>query len=72
MRNFLLGLFFGLILATGFTAFAQLAPFDAPLEEQLNGQRQEQYLRMQQDMGRMEQGLYSDPLLAMPGGPCGK
>lgn len=72
MKNFLLGLFLGLILATGFTAMAQLAPFDAPLHDQLNGQRAEQYLNMQRSLERMEQGLYSDPLLAMPGGPCRK
>lgn len=70
MRNFFLGLSVGLILATGLTAFAQLVPFDAPLKSQLQGVQSQQWLSRERAMERMEQGLYSDPLLAMPGGPC--
>lgn len=70
MRNFLVGLFLGIILATGLTAFAQLAPFDAPLEQQLNGLRQENWLRTERAIERMEYGTYSDPLLSPFNRPC--
>ena len=52
------GLILGFILAFGLS-FAQLAPFDAPLSEQLNGLRQEQYLKLERELERAEHDLYS-------------
>jgi hypothetical protein len=58
MRNFLLGLFVGLILATSLSVFAQLAPFDAPLKEQLNGQQAEQWLGLQRELEQRDRELH--------------
>ncbi len=35
-----------------YVASAQLAPFDAPLKEQLEGQRAEQFLRLERELER--------------------
>lgn len=47
-----LGLMLGAVVATTVSGWAQLAPFSAPLEEQLNGQRQEQYLKLERELER--------------------
>lgn len=52
--TFTFGLLGGLLLGTAVSVFAQLAPFDAPLEQQLHGQRQEQYLRLERELERRE------------------
>ena len=64
MRNFVIGLCVGVVLATGLTAWAQVVPFDAPLREQLQGQMMQNTLRIERGIERMEQGLYRDPLLS--------
>ncbi len=48
----LCGFILGSVVAMTYVASAQLAPFDAPLSEQLNGQRQEQYLRLERELER--------------------
>ena len=61
--KFYLGLSVGLILeaivATAALSPAQLAPFYAPLDEQLNGQRQEQYLSLERELERAEHDRYA-------------
>lgn len=47
-----LGLLLGAVVATTVSGWAQLAPFDAPLKEQLNGQRQEQFLQRERLLER--------------------
>jgi hypothetical protein len=63
------GLILGFILAFGLS-FAQLAPFDAPLQEQLNGDRQEQWLRMQRDVEALERAVQRDALRDPWKSPC--
>ena len=72
MRTFLFGLFVGLIVATGFSALAQLVPFDAPLSAQLNGQRAEHWLQTERAIERWESSVYRDPVLGTFGAPCRK
>jgi len=55
----LCGLILGAISATTYLASAQLAPFDAPLKERLDGDRAEEYLRMERLLERAEQDLYA-------------
>ncbi len=54
--KFSLGILFGFILgsvvAMTYVASAQLAPFDAPLKEQLDGQRAEQWLKLERSLER--------------------
>ena len=72
MTKFILGLFAGLILATSLSVFAQLAPFDAPLADQLNGQRAEHWLKTERLIERWESSVYRDPVLNTFGTPCRK
>ena len=55
----LFGFVLGLIVATAALSPAQLAPFYAPLDEQLNGIRQENYLSLERELERREQDLYA-------------
>jgi hypothetical protein len=48
------GLILGAIVATAALSPAQLAPFTAPLDEQLNGIRAEQYLSLERELERAE------------------
>ncbi|HYM89550.1 MAG TPA: hypothetical protein VES92_10605 [Nitrospiraceae bacterium] len=48
-----LGLILGAIVATTVSGWAQLAPFDAPLADQLNSQRQENYLKLERELERL-------------------
>lgn len=59
----LFGFVFGLIVATAALSPAQLAPFYAPLEEQLSGIRAEQYLSLERELERAEhdRSAYRDP-----------
>lgn len=49
------GVLVGVSVATTWPTFAQLAPFDAPLAEQLNGQRQENYLKLERELERQHE-----------------
>ena len=49
----LCGLILGAISATTYLASAQLAPFDAPLKRQLDGLRQEEFLRTERTLERL-------------------
>lgn len=51
--KFFLGIICGLILGTALSVFAQLVPFDAPLAEQLNGQRQENFLKLERELDHL-------------------
>jgi hypothetical protein len=59
--KFILGLLVGLMLggvtATAYVSHAQLAPFDAPLADQLNGQRAEQWLQLQRELEARDREL---------------
>lgn len=68
VAGFLLGVF----VATLATGNAQLAPFDAPLSEQLSGQRAEHWLRSERAIERWESSVYRDPGLNTFGTPCRK
>jgi hypothetical protein len=63
IMKFTSGLLLGFILGVGSmivtSGHAQLAPFDAPLGQQLQGQWAEQYLSMQRDLERREAQTYS-------------
>jgi hypothetical protein len=48
-----LGLLLGAVVATTVSGWAQLAPWDAPLSERLEGARQEDYLRMERRLERL-------------------
>ena len=72
MTKFIVGLFVGFVLATSLSVFAQLAPFDAPLSAQLNGQRAEHWLRNERLIERWESSVYRDPVLGTFGAPCRK
>jgi uncharacterized protein YxeA len=54
--KFILGLLVGLMLgvvgATAYVLHAQLAPFDAPLDKQIDGQRAESWLRLEREAER--------------------
>lgn len=70
MRNFFLGLFLGLILATGLTTFAQLAPIESNLHDRIQYQQMQNTLGQIRAVERMEQGLMQDPLLSPFKRPC--
>ena len=55
----------GVVTATGFSAYAQLVPWNAPLEQQLQGQQAEHWLRLNRDLEAAERSLYRSPLV-----PC--
>ena len=48
------GLILGAIIATAALSPAQLAPFYAPLDEQLSGIRAENYLSLERDLERRD------------------
>ncbi len=48
----LCGVIIGAVVAVAYGASAQLALFDAPLDQQLNGQRAEQYLKLERELER--------------------
>ena len=49
----LCGFILGAIVATTWPTFAQLAPFDAPLDQQLDAQRAESYLKIERELDHL-------------------
>ena len=49
----LCGVIIGAVVAVAYGASAQLAPFDAPLDQQLDGQRQENFLKLERELDHL-------------------
>ena len=49
----LCGFILGAIVAMTYVASAQLAPFDAPLGDRLDGQRQENFLKLERELDHL-------------------
>jgi hypothetical protein len=60
-----------MIIATGLTTYAQLAPIESNLTDRVQWQRVEQRLMQQRELERLESPLYRDPVVTNPLGlPC--
>lgn len=70
MRNFLLGLSVGVILATGLTAWAQLSPIESTLEQRLHMDALGQALSRERAVERLEQETERDAFMRSPLLPC--